>query len=192
MPFAAPNSSGRLAVFVASIVFSCGCSSIPAKDSVHPSVEGASTIRVCDAEKYRDNPGFQESSKKSNVHKIKDEGSVYIQDDIKKCETVFDEDYGIECGVQRNLRLIWQSRSQVVDSFSFLDSGCEEPGSHILSAEPWAPDSIQIQNELVKVRHYWNYYVRTEAEEKNRCMVRILKIDRKKMKLVDLGWDKCH
>lgn len=191
MPFAAPNNLRLVAVFGASIIFSGGCSSIGAKDSIRSVKTDAAKVRVCDAEKYQDNPDFQESSKKTDVHKIKNGETVYFHDETKKCETVFDEDYGLECGVQRSLRLVWHSRSQIVDSFSFLESGCEDPGSHNLDAEPWAPDSIRIKKDLVKVRHYWNYYVRTRAEEKNQCLLRIMKIDREKMKLVDLGWDKC-
>lgn len=192
MLFAASNNSRRAAVFLALILFSGGCGSTGVKDSVAPVKTEMVTVRVCDAERYRDNSDFQESSEKTDVHKIKNDETVYLQDETKKCETVFDEDYGLECGVQRSLRLVWRSSSQIIDSFSFLDSGCENPGSHSLVAEPWAPDSIEIKDDLIKVRHSWNYYVRTKAEEKNQCLLRNLKIDRKKMKLTDLGWGKCQ
>lgn len=195
MPFAAPNSSRCISVVVASSFFLLSCGSFgtrPTKDAVRNSKVDASTVHVCDTEKYQNNPDYVKSSKKTDVHKLKNEETVYLHDETEKCETVFDEDSGPECGVQRSIRLIWKSGSQVIDSFSFLESGCEEPGSHSLSAEPWAPDSIQLKGDLVKVRHYWNYYVRTEAEEKYQCLLRILKIDRKKMKLVDVGWNKCQ
>lgn len=145
---------------------------------------------ACESENYLGKSDYQQKSEREYLNKLKNGEAVYLQTEIKRCEEVFSENGGVECGVQKTIKLIWEKDKKSIDSFSFLDSGCEDPNSRSLNMEPWDQNDVVVKKDVVKVRHYWNFYSYKE-EDDERCMIHIFKLDRRKMKLHDLG-EKIH
>jgi len=170
------------------LCFGCGSAQLQSPSSQKIETPKAS---VCDSENYKDNPDYNPVSEKQFVNKIKDGEQVYLQKDVQKCETTFSEEDGLECGLQLSLKLVWELNKKIVDSISFVESGCEDPNSPSLRIEPWAPNDVRVRKNTIKVEHYWNYYSRS-ANEDEECKFRVFKIDRNKQKLQELREEHCQ
>lgn len=146
---------------------------------------------VCESEVYVGNSDYKQRSDKEYINKLKNGEQVYLQTEVKRCEEVFDEGADLECAIHKTIKLIWEKDEKPIDTFTFLDSGCEKPNSRSLNMEPWDQNGIAVRKDVVRVGHYWNYYSHSE-EEDERCMSHVFKLDRGKMKLRDLGEKRCR
>lgn len=145
---------------------------------------------VCESESYVGNTDYKQRSEKEYLNKLKNGEEVYLQTVVERCEARFIEEGDLECGLQKTIKLIWEKNNKLIDSFSFLDSGCEEPNSSSLRMEPWDQNNIIVKKDVVNVIHYWNYY--SHSNEDERCMSHSFRLDRRKMKFHDLGEKSCR
>lgn len=166
------------------LILACASPSIQ-KSPPEPKLETHKTS-VCESQSYIANPDYIQRSEREYLNKLKNGEAVYLQTVVERCEEMFSEEGGVECGIHKTIKLIWEKDKKPIDSFSFLNSGCQEPNSQSLRMEPWDQNDVNIRKDIVKVRHYWNYYSHSE-EEDERCMFHVFKLDRRKLKFHDLG-----
>lgn len=178
-------------IFLLTPILVLACSSSPIQtSSPTPKIETLKA-NVCETEGYADNPEYKQRSEKEYLNKLENGEEIYLETIVERCEEVFSEGGGIECGIQKTIKLVWQKDKKPIDSFSFLNSGCQEPNAQNLRMEPWDQNDVTVRNGIVKVRHYWNYYSHSE-EEDERCMFHVFKLDRRKLKFHDLGEKSCR
>lgn len=173
------------------LFFSIGCATSPYHSVTSDPPASPPKTRICETETYTDNPEYKEYSVKEFVNTLQGAEVVYLQTDVRKCEEMFSEESGAECGLQRVDKLVWEKDKKVIDSFYFLESGCQEPHSPSLKMEPWDQNDVRVHSDMVDVQHYWNYYSQDDEQE-SRCLVRRFMLDRLKMKFSELPEEDCR
>jgi hypothetical protein len=192
--FGKPSQDG-LSFFRAFLIFATlfifGCVSTPLQNESLKYKSKSSIKSICESESYTGDPDYKQVSEKEYVNILPNGEEIYIQTEVQRCEAFFSEGGELECGIQKTVRLVWDKNTKAIGNVVFLDSGCSQPNDPSLRMEPWDQNDVRVKKDLVTVEHYWNYYSRGQKEE-DECMLRIFKIDRKKMKLRELKERACR